>query len=233
MGAFGDTPEPRESEMKFKLGVLLAVAGLLALAPTVTRANNIAYSFSGCPDSGPCSGAIASSVTYTSGGITITATGYSTASTTTVNTTTALYIKTDAGDEHGLGISSPDADHEIEPGQFIQLTLTNLANAGVDTGNLFLGSVQSGEEYKICEGGSAGVMGTVNCITGGLDETAVPLSWSKSDPYIDITVPTDKGDVLVSSLTSTPEPGTAGLMLLGISAMMLITLRRRFASSTN
>jgi len=225
--------------MKSRVITLLAVAFALALFPATLQAGTITYNLGSCPTSGPCSGTTSSSVTYASGGINIAATGYATDHTTPTNSTTDLYIKNPpayTGDEIGLGIAAPDDDHEIESGQFIQLDLTNLASAGFDSGTLLLGSVQGGERYSVCESGAAGAQGSLNCKTGGengtTEEASVPIVWSTADPYIDITVPTEGGDILVSSLAvATPEPGTAGLMLIGIGGLLIFTLRRRLAAT--
>lgn len=208
--------------MKFKLAVAVLGAALCVASPG--WATTITYDFSACPTGFTCPTAIGTSQTYTAGGVTITAYGFN------ASGADNLYVKEGSGDESGLGLADGGTDHEIKPGSFVQLDLSNLAAKGVDSGTLTIGSVQKGEAYDICTSTAIGTLGT-SCTPGTTNFTPVTISWSSSDPIVGLTA--TNGDVLlVNSMTTepTPEPGT--VTLLGAGALMLAAMMfRRFRSS--
>jgi len=207
--------------MKLRILTLLAVAGLMVLLPSTAKADNI--NLSSCPKgvTPPCSGKTGKVESWTAGGLTITATGFKSA-----GKEDNLFIKTDGGDEHGLGLVGA-SDDEIEPGNFIQLDVSNLDKNGISSGTLTFGSVQPGEGYEICVTNTAGTLKGATCFSGNADETPVNVNWGK-DEYIDITA--TKGDVLISDFSfttaTTPEPGTIGLILLGAAGLLAVAIRR-------
>ena len=140
-----------------------------------------------------------------------------------------LYYKNDGGDETGLGLVG-NSDHEIEPGDYIILNLTALS--GDTNFQLKIGSVQSGESYRIY-GSTTGVLGSFTSLfTGSLNNTffAVPAALSTYS-YIGITAPT--GDVLLMAASAdtskgeerVPEPATFALAGSALAALYFMRCR--------
>lgn len=204
----------------------MAVAGLgLAFA---TQANaSISYTFleNGLNHS------LGNTSTFTESGVSLTASGF-----TTAGVATALYAKYTSGDptETGLGTLS-DSDHEINSGNFVQLTLPTTP---ATTFNFILaGSVQSGETAKVYWTTTAGslvgatLIGTFN----GNGQINIPAGDATKTGYLDITA--GSGNVLLEGAQFTaavPEPSTvvAGAMLLlpfGVSIARVIRNRKQAA----
>lgn len=170
---------------------------------------------------------------FTSGGFSIGAYAYiGTASAT-------LFSKKGGGDEDGLGIYRKkwdkgthswvlDGDQEIQAGDFIQLNLMGLA--GLSDFKLKIGSVQSGESYKIWGSNTLGVKGT-SLGTGTLNNMFFDIPTALSYKYLSVTAPT--GDVLVMAASAVdrrgeervPEPGTMALAAPALG--LLYWVRRR------
>jgi hypothetical protein len=216
--------------MSLRLGAIVIVgAAALLGAAAVASAASISFDFSDCGKiSGPpgfqCPNTPAgtSTLTYTSGGLNITASGYAIG-----GSGAELYVKQAGYGETGLGIAA-DVNHEINSNYVVDLNVRDLTNHGITSGWLTLLSVQTGEGYKVCTGNVAAQVGADNCQSayGGLVDT-IPITWSNLDYLIGITAPT--GNVLVaSSLVATPEPGTIALFGAGAAGLGLIRLPRRF-----
>lgn len=183
------------------------------------------------------SGQQGTSITYTTKGFSITASGFQ-EQWSGKDQPTDLYVKTNGGDESGLGIANEN-DHEIDTNQFIQLDLSSLTSDGIFGGNLSIGSVQSGEGYAIYTSGTSGQIGDLE-LTGIEDMTPFFVSWTAADPYVGITawIPKDNNwrnqephsDVLVMSLdpNPSPTPEPASLLLMGTGLFGLAFVFRKY-----
>jgi hypothetical protein len=207
----------RRKLMNSKLAAILT--GLILLITSPAWGTTLTWNF----DSP--AGNLGNSHTYTVSGVSVTATGFSAAG---VSNETALFGKTEGGDESGLGIAAED-DHEIAGSEFIQFDISDVAN--LTSGSIVMGSVQSGETFEIFGSNTLGDIGTM-LASGGSTYNSVqfmlPASFAN---YKYLGVKAGNDDVLVQSLTlntsSVPEPATFWLfgsaLLLG--PLMLRRLR--------
>ncbi len=210
----------------------LAILAAVAIGTAMAQATSVTFNFAACPSSpvvGACPGDFGqNSATYTSGGLSIVASGYSSTGLTNPDN---LFLKDAPIDEDGLGLNAT-SDNEANPGQYIYLDMSNLVSHGLFSGSIGLSSVQSGEIGSICTTTAVGSPGTA-CVSvndAGGNMGSANITWSASDPVLSITAAS--GSVLlVSDVTAiTPEP--ASLSLFGIGLLGLGLLFRRQLRST-
>lgn len=189
---------------------LLSVVAFVCVAATVASADTITFNFASTINS------ISTTASYTSDGVSITATG-----------TADLFYKMGGGDETGLGLTN-DPDHEIAAGQSITFDLSSLFSKNVTSLTLMLGSIQSGESASVCDANNM-------CITFGSsdDDKTVSILSLYADMLShhsgQLTISGVTGNVLVDELqatTAVPELSTLLLYGSGILTMAL-SLRKR------
>ncbi len=147
---------------------------------------------------------------------------------------TDLYGKNGGAGETGVGIANdPSGDHEIYPGTFVQLDLTNLLAMNPASGTLTIESVQSSEGFTLSVNNAQGSPGAV-FYTSPKPSPSATITLSAAAPgtylpsgYDFLSIGATSGNVLLSSLTATfntdaPEPASFALVggaLLGLAAL--------------
>ena len=206
--------------------MLKYLVGAVALAAATAANAGVTIDFN------TATGNIGNSHTYTGSGLSVTATGYSAAS-----TQAALYGKNLGGDENGIGLAGdPSGQHEIYKGtDFIQLDVHSLF--GLATGaSFFMGSSTNGENWAVYGSNTAGALGTQ--LMTGTDESLHALTgWGQYNYYDFVSLGTwnstthsyGTGNVLLGglSIAAAPEPATWAMMLVGFGAMGFASRRRR------
>lgn len=215
-----------------------ALLGLAALMSATASQAAVQITFTSPP------GNVGSNThTYSNGGYSVTATGYSNYNFGT-NTGTAnnLYDKNGGGDENGLGLAGdPSGDNEIwyGGGQTIPAILLDVSSlfSTVSSAQFMMGSTTANEHWIL--GGWNGSSWSV-VLTGTTEGSFMNLpGWGSYSQYAFISGGTVSGEthtagnVLLSALSltpSVPEPGTWAMMLLGFGAIG-IAVRRKAVSS--
>ena len=211
--------------MKITASILFLTAFVATLSQV--KASTIPFAFS-APN-----GSLGFSQTYLDGGMTITARGYTgVGSPNIIGANANLYGKNSGGDETGLGMTGT-SDYEIGGNDFIQLDFTDVKSQMLNpTAQLMIGSVQSGESYRIFGSNTVGVPGTMLLSTGTIDGKFFAIPNFETYSYFSVSAP--KGDVLLTSASiagpsspAVPEPGTLSLLICAGLGMALFSRRAR------
>ena len=151
---------------------------------------------------------------FTSGGLTVTASGF-----TAANAATALYGKNGGGDEIGVGLANdPSHDNEIYYGMgYVQLDVSALFGL-VSSVTFSTNSTTDGEQWSIFGSNVSGSYAGSALLTG-TNESSATLPGFGSYRYYDFVSTSTSGgkNFLIAGLTATavPEPATWAMMLLG------------------
>ena len=231
----------KERGMKLKFAAVLVALAFFAAAPV--WAGTVTFDFTNCSQISSPSGFGGTAchnadlgqntATYTSGGLTLTATGFGTTGPANI------YVKFEGGDENGLGLVTGASDHEIHSGDSLYLDLSDLAGKGITSGTLWLGSLSmengANEVGKVCATAAVGTPGTTDCVTyTGVASGSVSnaVSWSAADPILSIQEVSGGflvGERLEVTQATVPEPGT--LVLFGTAVLAGAFLFRRRLSA--
>lgn len=191
---------------------LLSVLVFACMAVTGASADTITFNFATTPNASLGT----NTFTYTSGGISITATG-----------SADLYYKSLGGDEVGLGLVG-SSDHEITAGQSISFDFTNLLSQDVTALSLTFGSVTGVDSANVCAGSF--------CITinSSDDDKAVSIlslfADMKSHGLTTLTITGVSGDVLIDQLQATTVPEPSSLLMVGSGMFMMAGMARKLVT---
>jgi len=220
--------------MKLRLKLSFIAAALPVLAGATAFADPV-YDFSATPSSMPSS----SSWIYTSGGISITASGYATPG----GSAMALFTKLDGPGETGLGFVDGGPENEISSANFMQLDVSNLLFNGITSLTVGIGSLQTGEQAIFSLSSVSGQLGAtpIDTLTGGPVEQGYTVSLVPGVDFIDITgggpnssSGAASGDVVLETasahFSAVPDQGsTALLTCLGLLGLCCLARSRRTA----
>ena len=202
--------------MKHKLTtIIMALAAIGAGLATQAKAVNFTFQENGSNiDLGPTS-------TFTSGGFSLTASGFLTA-----GGTTNLFAKDLGGTETGLGtVSDPSGQHEIVTTNFVQLTLPTAPPSNFSM--VLLTSVQTGESAQVffttTPGTLAGatLIGTVSNANGSI---SIPAG--DQTGFIDITAGAANVLLAGAQITTSVPDGGSTVALLGVALTAVEGVRR-------
>ena len=151
---------------------------------------------------------------FTSGGLTVTASGF-----TAANAPTALYGKNGGGDEIGVGLANdPSHDNEIYYGMgYVQLDVSALFGL-VSSVTFSTNSTTDGEQWSIFGSNVSGSYAGSALLTGTNRSSATLPGFGSYRYYDFVSTSTSGGkNFLIAGLTATavPEPATWAMMLLG------------------
>src|SRR5215469_6205237 len=172
-------------------------------------------------------GDIGKTDTFTSGSLSLVATGYS-----APGMTADMWAKSEGPIETGIGLAS-QIHHEISGNMFIQLNLTQILAVHPYSLVLVIDSIEAGEAYNVWGSNTAGQLGML--LASHQTSRTFTLPDLGTFDYISITTPSDTS--VFSNVTledvdvSTPEPSSAGLLLWGLVALVSAgTLGRKLIS---
>ena len=221
--------------MKTQLLIKSAFAAAASFALTgVAAFAGPTYDFSTPPSSMRSS----SSWVYTSGGLSITASGFTTPGNAPLN----LFAKSDGPGETGLGFVGT-LENEISSTNFMQLDVSDLLSHGVTSLTIDIGSLQAGEEGIFSRSAVSGQLGvpSIATLTGGAVDQSYAVALMTGYNFVDITgggpnsnADPSSGNVVLATASATssgvPDGGSTAL-LVGLGLLGIYSLARRGKSA--
>lgn len=151
-----------------------------------------------------------------------------------------LYGRKNKGDEVGLGLDLPlytgllgsnfDFYHEILPFEFIQVDISPLLEGYTDL-TFKMNSTTGIDGWLVYATNTPGSIADAHLLKSGNDENSHGFHTNKM--YLDFTA--SDGDVLLRRITATsptPEPGSVGLLGIGLLFIGIGAVRRRNAQNS-
>ena len=198
----------RASSLPGKVLVFACALGA-SLSLAAPAANAITWDFS------TQTGDLGTTETYSSGGKTITAAGFTSNS---FSTTTDLWGKHDGGDENGLGMRN-DSDHEISGSNIVRIALPT----GLTGVSFKMNSSTDGEGWAVY--GSNSATTGYALLASGTDESSHTLATDSF--YYFVATGGHGNNVLLASLSASPVPLPGAALMFGSGLIGLGMLSRR------
>ena len=219
------------------LAVVVSGGGMAVLLATPAAAGSVTLDFGtlgadgGAACTGDCVIAGATAHDFTQSGVTVAATGYSSASASALSGTAYLTQKPGPfGSETGLGesnlLSPPSLDYEIGPGTAVVLDNSAAIALGYTPTSISIGSLQNGESADIF-GGVTALATQIGTVTGPPVTQTIDLS--ASDRFVTVEGVTNNVVIVAETFAgpSQPVPEPASLAVFGTGLLALSMLRRR------
>jgi hypothetical protein len=196
----------------------LAVGAIAALGASSAQADTIlVWDLSG--GVAPPGHAVLNTQTFTTGGITISAGGFTgPIALSSGSANTALFLKNTGGDELGLGlVDDPTGEHELSGTNIIQINFTAARTAGVTGFDFMMDSSTPPDAWAVFGSNSATTLGT--SVATGTDELVHTLTGANG-AFAFYNFEATAGNVLVASVSgAVPEPATWAMMLIGFAGL--------------
>jgi hypothetical protein len=196
----------------------LAVGAIAALGASSAQADTIlVWDLSG--GVAPPGHAVLNTQTFTTGGITISAGGFTgPIALSSGSANTALFLKNTGGDELGLGlVDDPTGEHELSGTNIIQINFTAARTAGVTGFDFMMDSSTPPDAWAVFGSNSATTLGT--SVATGTDELVHTLT-GVNGAFAFYNFEATAGNVLVASVSgAVPEPATWAMMLIGFAGL--------------
>jgi hypothetical protein len=215
--------------MKFRKAFILGVT-LIGAMTGLNSAQAAVVSW----DLSSHTGNIGPTETFVSGGISITAAGFTSSS---FSRRTDLYGKNSGGDEKGLGLTNdPSHDNEISGTNLVRIDFTNARTLGITGFSFSMNGANDGEEWVVF--GSNSATSGLTQVAAGWDEALHTLSGTAGSYkyyFFEDEYSCADDTVLLSTVSgmtaAVPEASTWAMMVLGFAGVGFLGYRRKSKSA--